>query len=129
MVSVEGPYTKIPGYARQLRRTVYKRYIYKKNNNCWDGKNVKTCSGLYTCKCTVRPVIDTAHRIVFAAGSIVTLRCPSVCHSMGPQQQTPCYRFAAVSPAGRRYRSTAARPVLSSSSGWRMRAVVCCQRT
>jgi len=30
MVSVEGPYTKIPGYARQLRRTVYKRYIYKK---------------------------------------------------------------------------------------------------
>ena len=30
---------------------------------------------------------------------------PSVCPSMGLQQQTRCCRFAAVCPAGRRYRS------------------------
>ena len=29
---------------------------------------------------------------------------PSVCPSTGPQQQTRCCRFAAVGPAGRRYR-------------------------
>jgi len=31
--------------------------------------------------------------------------CPSACPSTGPQQQTRCCRFAAVGPAGRRYRS------------------------
>ena len=34
--------------------------------------------------------------------------CPSACPSTGPQQQTRCCRFAAVGPAGRRYRSIAA---------------------
>ena len=34
---------------------------------------------------------------------------PSVSPSMAPQQQTSCCRFAAVGPAERRYRSTAAR--------------------
>ena len=28
---------------------------------------------------------------------------PSVCPSMGPQQQTRCCRFATVGPAGRRF--------------------------
>ena len=34
--------------------------------------------------------------------------CPSVCHSISPQQQTRCCRFAAEGPAGRRYRWIAA---------------------
>ena len=34
--------------------------------------------------------------------------CPSVCPSVGPQQQTSCCRFAAVGPASRRYQSIAA---------------------
>jgi len=34
--------------------------------------------------------------------------CLSVCASMGPQQQTRYCRFAAVRPAGTRYRSIAA---------------------
>jgi len=37
--------------------------------------------------------------------------CPPVCHIVGPPQQTRCYRFAAVGPAGRRYRSIAAAAV------------------
>ena len=37
----------------------------------------------------------------------LSVRLP-VCPSMGPQQQTGCYRFAAVRPAGRKYRSIAA---------------------
>jgi len=65
----------------------------------------------------------------------VKVRCPSVCPdvrpfdfpSMGPQQQT-CSHGAAVGPVGRRTRSVAARPALSSS-GVRMRAVPRCQRT
>ena len=34
--------------------------------------------------------------------------CPSVCPGMDPQQQPRCCRLAAVGPAGRKYRSTAA---------------------
>jgi len=37
-----------------------------------------------------------------------TVRCPSVCPSMGPQQKTRGCRFAAVGPAGRKYWSIAA---------------------
>jgi len=33
---------------------------------------------------------------------------PSVCPSVGPQQQTRCCRFTGVGPAGKRYRSIAA---------------------
>ena len=39
-------------------------------------------------------------------------------HRPSAQQQTPCLRFAAVSPVGRRYRLIAARPALSSSDVW-----------
>ena len=41
----------------------------------------------------------------------VTVRCPSVrvSPSIGPQQQTRCCRFAALGPAGGRYRLIAAR--------------------
>ena len=56
----------------------------------------------------------------------VTVLCPSVCPSMGPQQQTQCCRFAVVGPAGRRYWSIVARPVVSSSGSW-MRAVPVCE--
>ena len=54
------------------------------------------------------PIIGTG-RIVCA-----TVRCPSVCLSV-PARAHSCCRFAAVCPAGRRYRSIAARPALSSS--------------
>jgi len=47
----------------------------------------------------------------------------SVCPSTDPQQQTRCCRFAAVGPAGTRYRST------DCCSGGRMRAVPRCQRS
>ena len=44
------------------------------------------------------------HRAVCAAGFMKRYGVrPSVCPSMGPQQQTRCCRFAAVGPAGRRY--------------------------
>ena len=41
----------------------------------------------------------------------VTVRCPSVCLSHSPVVAS-CGGFAAVGPAGRRYRSIAARPAL-----------------
>jgi len=53
---------------------------------------------------------------------------PSVCPSIGQRQQTRCCRFAAVGPAGKRYRSMAARPALSNNGGL-VRAVPRCQRT
>jgi len=49
----------------------------------------------------------------------------TVCSSKGPQQQTGCRGFAAVGPAGRRYRSPDAQP----ACGRRMRAVPRSQRT
>ena len=61
-------------------------------------------------------VIDTVRRIVWGAGSNVTVRCPSVCPSTGPQQQTHCCRFAVVSPASRRYRSNAAGRCLAAAA-------------
>ena len=45
-----------------------------------------------------------------------SVRCPSICPSMGAQQQARYCRFAAVGPTGGRYWSIAARPALSSSS-------------
>jgi len=52
-------------------------------------------------------------RIVYRTGSMKRYGVrpsvrPFVCPSMGPQQQTRCYRFAAVGLVGRRYRSIAA---------------------
>ena len=62
-------------------------------------------------------------RIVYMRRRVCeTVRCrPMVWSSTGTQQQTRCCRFAAVGPAGRRYRSIAAAAV------WR--AVPRCQRT
>jgi len=54
---------------------------------------------------------------------------PSVCPSTGPQQQTRCCRFAAVGPAGRRYRLIAAAAACGGGNHPRMRAVTRCQRT
>ena len=53
---------------------------------------------------------------------------PSVCPSMGLQQQTLSCRFAAVGPARRRYRSIAARRAAAATCGGRMRVVPRCQR-
>ena len=60
--------------------------------------------------------------VCFSTARIICGVCPP---SKGPQQQTSCCRFSAVSPAGRRYRSVAA----AASCGGRMRAVPRCQRT
>jgi len=63
-------------------------------------------------------------RIACGAGSTKRYGVrPSVCPSMGPQQQTRCCRFAAVGPAGRRY------TIGCCSSDGRMRVVAHCQRT
>jgi len=65
-------------------------------------------------------------RIVWGAGSMKRYGVRlSVCPSMDAQQRTRSCRFAAVGPAGRRYRSIAA----ASACGGRMRAVPRCQRT
>ena len=71
----------------------------------------------------------TEHSPFMQSSVYETVQCSSVFSSMGPQQQTRCGRFAAVGPAGRRYRSTAAQPALSSSSSVWMRAVPRCQPT
>ena len=74
-------------------------------------------------------IIGTAH-VVIGAGSMRRYGvrpsvCPSVPPSVGPQQQTRCCRFAAVGPAGRRYRST----VAAAAGAGQKRAVPRCQRT
>ena len=47
---------------------------------------------------------------------------PSVCLSMGPQQQTHCCRFAAMGLAGKRYQSIAAwlTPALLANESYAM---------
>jgi len=65
------------------------------------------------CAVDILDLIGTAH--VFAEqgrwnGTVSVLPSvrSSVCPSMGPPQQAQCCSFAAVGPAGRRYRSIAA---------------------
>ena len=73
-------------------------------------------------RCNSALVIDTAC-IVCGAGSMKLSGVrPSVCLSVCPTTSVPslaaarrCGGFAAVGPAGRRYRSIAARPALSSN--------------
>ena len=58
--------------------------------------------------CTITAIIGTTY-IVCGAWFLKWYGvCPSVCGSMGSQQQSGCCRFAAVGPAGRRYQSIAA---------------------
>jgi len=63
----------------------------------------------------MRPLASCIVAIVTAPRNLLELasydelvRRPSVCPSMGQQQQTRCCRFAAVGPAGRRHLSIAA---------------------
>ena len=60
------------------------------------------------CSILFNPLIGTA-RVVRGRGSMKRYGVrPSVCHSIGPQQQTRCCRFATVGLVGRRCRSIAA---------------------
>jgi len=77
--------------------------------------------------CLLLLIAARIHRA--AAGSMHLSRvCPSVRLNTGLQQQIRGCGFAAVGPAGRRYRSIAAQPALCGS-GVRMRAVPRHRRT
>ena len=61
---------------------------------------------------------SAASRLLIVCGRVyVTVRCPSVRLSQLSTAAAACGGFAAVSPAGRRYRSIAAWPAPSSKGG------------
>ena len=67
--------------------------------------------------CSHSITVTYPHIVAACSRVYVTVRCPSVCPSASQisTAAAACGGFAAVSPAGRRYRSIAARPVLSSN--------------